>query len=70
MRKYATEEELIVMADRIVKVLDGLPVSEALTVLQRLAPSLIKDGLTVDINHPRSQEQRAELRLPPLDAAE
>lgn len=63
---HPTEGELNALGARVVALLDGLPVSMALSVLDHYARVLILDGNTVDVNCPRYQGLRAALKLPPL----
>lgn len=56
-----TEPQLWETALRVAAVLDGFPVNEALNVLEWIAPSIIKDGLTVDVTHQQYLAQIAEL---------
>lgn len=50
---HSTDTELNELAFRVVDVLDGLPIGQALYVLETVAPSLIKDGHVVGVTNPR-----------------
>ena len=63
-RQYITDQQMWAISHQVVRRLAGLPVGEALHILQDMAPRLIKDGLTVDLSHPRYQAQAAELSIP------
>ncbi len=56
-----TDQELFPIAFKICKQLDGLPLNQALYVLQDMAPSFLKCGHVTDTKNPRFMEYEKEL---------
>lgn len=57
--EYLPDAQRSALAFKIVELLNGVAVSEALDIVERDVPRYIRDGLTVDISHPRYQGLKA-----------
>ena len=56
---FATREELDAIAAEVVKPLHGLPLCDALSVLDRHARALVLSGHRVDLTNPRYRQLEA-----------
>ena len=50
---HLTDAEIAALSFRIVELLDGVPIGQALTILTKDAPLLLHDGHTVNVTNPR-----------------
>jgi len=57
--EHLTDEQTKTLAIRLIQMLHGVPIGQALYVLTDLAPFLLKDGHVVDVTNHRFQAVQA-----------
>lgn len=57
--EHLTDEQMNALAFRVVELLDGVPVGQAMSILERWAPLILKDGHVVDVTNRRFKALKA-----------